>query len=112
MSNVSVVPPDRVDPPAELNKVVNGVCQQCESDDAEEFVSCMFCKISFHMNGCFDISDNDIFHLQWILYTAEKACQSDMYRNTEIFQDMKKRIPIVSKGLNYHLQETITSKKL
>ena len=52
MSNVNADPPDSGDPPGELNIVTNGVCTHCESDNAEEFVSCMFCNTIFHMNGC------------------------------------------------------------
>lgn len=61
MSNVDATPPDSgEDPPIELNKVLNGICQQCEGDNPEEFVSCMFCKVCYHMNGCFDNADHDI----------------------------------------------------
>ena len=51
------------DTPSELNRVVNGCCIQCESKDVEEFVSCLFCKVSFHMNGCFENGDDDILPL-------------------------------------------------
>ena len=51
------------DPPNELNRVVNGCCIQCESKDTEEFVSCLFCKVSFHMNSCFENGDDDILPL-------------------------------------------------
>ena len=47
---------DRLEP----NRVKDGVCVQCESEEADEFVSCMFCKLCFHLNGCFDNGFLDI----------------------------------------------------
>ena len=42
------------------NTVKDGICQNCSKQEVEEFVSCLFCKIQFHMNGCFENSDDDI----------------------------------------------------
>ena len=49
MSNVNATPPDSgEDQPTELNKVLNGICQQFEGDNPEKFVSYMFFKVCYH----------------------------------------------------------------
>ena len=51
MSNViATLPGGGDDPPGELNRVINGICSQCESDNPEEFVSCMFCKVLYQLS--------------------------------------------------------------
>ena len=47
-------------PGAPLNTVMDGKCQNCDSQEPEEFVSCLFCNLQFHLNGCFENSDDDI----------------------------------------------------
>ena len=51
-----------VEPPSShlSNTVKNGKCQNCDSQQVEEFLCCLFCKVKVHMNGCFDDSDDDI----------------------------------------------------
>ena len=44
------------------NTVDDGKCQNCNSQESEEFVSCLFCKVKFHLNGCFENSDDDILN--------------------------------------------------
>ena len=36
------------------NVFVNGRCNQCDSDNTAETVSCLFCKEMFHLSNCFN----------------------------------------------------------
>ena len=49
-------------PPTYANTVINGICNNCNSDDTEGFVSCLFCKSRFNLNGCFANGDFNILN--------------------------------------------------
>ena len=59
MSSESECDSSRGRPP---NTMDSGKYQNCNRQESGKFVSCLFCKVKFHLNGCFENSDDDILN--------------------------------------------------